>query len=365
VTASGLLRAGGPVLLALLAAWAFDRLTARRGFDPPGFAVPWRRAIAFLAIAFVLWVGVFAPVGEFGRAPHLDLSRIAVSRLFLLHEMMIGAILVWFFAGFAGVPRPLPAAAYPPSEPLSAAAAPALAATVPDSAWAGEQVVEPDPALAPAAETLAAHPPPVEAIPERALVAPLAGPLVEAPLPPPRVPLGRQLLIQLGLDAPSPAREVGLGVVLGVGAWMAVIVAVAVIAFLLIYVLNVKDALPKQPPTLIPWLAGLPFGVRLLLALSAGVVEEGFFRGLLQPRIGIALSTALFILAHTAYGQPFLLIGVGILSVIYALLVRWRQNIWPAMTAHALFDGVQLLVIIPAALKLMGGRLPTALLGLF
>ena len=47
-----------------------------------------------------------------------------------------------------------------------------------------------------------------------------------------------------------------------------------------------EDALPKQPPALIPWIAGLPSGVRLLISLSAGVVEETFFRGFLQPRIG-------------------------------------------------------------------------------
>ncbi len=342
MTAEGLLRAAGPLVLALLAAWAFDRLTARRGFDPPGFAAPWRRALAFVAIALVLWLGVFAPLGEIGRQAKLDVSQIAVSRLFLLHELMIGAILVWFFAGFAGRRRPLPAAPAPAAGKASAELAgyPAMAS----AELAGY------PAMAPA-EPMAPEP--------------AAAPLAEAPVPPPRVPLGRQLLVQLGLATPRPAREIGLGVVLGVGAWMAVIVAVAIVAFFLLYVLGAKGALPKQPPALIPWLAGLPFGIRLLLALSAGVVEEGFFRGLLQPRMGIVLSTAMFVLAHTAYGQPFLLLGVGILSVIYALIVRWRQNIWVAMTAHTLFDGVQLLVIIPAALKMMGGHLPAAPLGLF
>ena len=353
MTGTAILRAVAPLALALLAAWAFDRLTARRGFDPPGFAAPWRRAIAFVAIAGVLWAGVFAPLGEIGRRAPLDISRVPLSMLFLLHELMIGAILVWFFAGFAGVPRrrlaPAVAAAYPVPAPVPA--------ELPNG---GEAVAEPEPAE-PAG--LAAHPaaPPIPA-PEGADAS-----LVEAPAPPEprRLTLGRQLLVQLGLATPRPAREVGLGVVLGLGAWMAVIVAVAIIAFLLIYVLGAKGALPKQPPQLIAWLAGLPWGLRLLLALSAGVVEESFFRGLLQPRMGIVLSTLFFILAHTAYGQPFLLIAVGLLSIIYALLVRWRQNIWVAMTAHALFDGVQLLVIIPAALKITGGHLPQSVLGIF
>jgi membrane protease YdiL (CAAX protease family) len=48
-----------------------------------------------------------------------------------------------------------------------------------------------------------------------------------------------------------------------------------------------------------------------------------------------------------------MLVGIGTLSLIYAFLVRWRQNIWPAIAAHFLFDAVQLLFIIPAALKYM------------
>jgi membrane protease YdiL (CAAX protease family) len=105
----------------------------------------------------------------------------------------------------------------------------------------------------------------------------------------------------------------------------------------------------------VPFIAGLPVGVRILISLSAGVVEEGFFRGFLQPRIGIPLSTAFFALAHLSYGQPFMLIGITLLSLIYAFLVRWRQNLWPAMAAHALFDGVQLLVVVPAAMRFLEG----------
>ncbi|HEY2736792.1 MAG TPA: CPBP family intramembrane glutamic endopeptidase, partial [Thermoanaerobaculia bacterium] len=117
---------------------------------------------------------------------------------------------------------------------------------------------------------------------------------------------------------------------------------------------------PNAPPAMVSWIAALPILVRLSISLSAGVVEEGFFRGFLQPRVGIVLSTALFVLAHFSYGQPFMLIGITLLSLIYAYLVRWRQTIWPAIAAHALFDGVQLLVVIPGALKLMQTQIPKA-----
>jgi membrane protease YdiL (CAAX protease family) len=119
-----------------------------------------------------------------------------------------------------------------------------------------------------------------------------------------------------------------------------------------------EQALPHQAPPIMSWLVALPIGVRVLVAISAGVVEESFFRGFLQPRIGITLSTACFVLAHLTYDQPFLLVGVTLLSVFFALLVRWRQTIWPAVVAHAMFDGIQLLVVIPMALKFLPGELP-------
>ncbi|HEX2644320.1 MAG TPA: CPBP family intramembrane glutamic endopeptidase [Thermoanaerobaculia bacterium] len=181
---------------------------------------------------------------------------------------------------------------------------------------------------------------------------------------PERGPLGRQLRAQLGLVTPDLPRELGLGVVLGVGAWVAVVAVLFLIAIVL-WAAGAQNALPRTPPEAVPFLASLPLIVRFLLSLSAGVVEEVFFRGFLQPRVGIALSTGLFVLAHFSYGQPFMLVGIAVLSVIYGLIVRWRQNIWPAIVAHTLFDAVQLLVMIPAVLRLLqqrGGALPGLIL---
>ena len=45
------------------------------------------------------------------------------------------------------------------------------------------------------------------------------------------------------------------------------------------------------------------------------------------------LSTLFFALAHLSYDQPIMLVGVTLLSVLYGLLTRWRQNIWPAIPA--------------------------------
>ena len=161
--------------------------------------------------------------------------------------------------------------------------------------------------------------------------------------------------VQLGFQTDSVLRELGIGLVVGVAAWLAVL-GVLLAVGLVIWWLGGEDLLPKQPPEMIPWIAGLPIALRLLISLSAGVVEETFFRGFLQPRVGLALSTTLFVLAHASYEQPLMLLGVTLLSLIYGGLVYWRQNIWAAIAAHTLFDTVQLLVVIPAALRVLPGE---------
>lgn len=161
---------------------------------------------------------------------------------------------------------------------------------------------------------------------------------------------GWVFLRQFGLSAPDLGRELGLGAVLGVLGWL-LVMGVLLAVGILVWVLGLEEALPGEPPAMVIWIAGLPVAARLGASVSAGLVEEVFFRGFLQPRIGIPLSTLLFVLAHLTYEQPFLLVGVTVLSLIFAYTVRWRQNIWAAVTAHAAFDALQLLVVIPKALE--------------
>lgn len=161
---------------------------------------------------------------------------------------------------------------------------------------------------------------------------------------------GGGLAAQLGLLTPRPGEEVALGALAGIAGWMGVLVVMMVAVGLYSLVAG-EESLPRQAPQLVAWIAGLPIPVKVAVSLSAGLVEEAFFRGLLQPRVGIGLSTFLFVLAHASYEQPFMLVGLTLLSLLMAYLVRWRQTIWPAVVAHALFDLVQLVVIIPTVLR--------------
>ncbi len=165
---------------------------------------------------------------------------------------------------------------------------------------------------------------------------------------------GMSFAAQFGLRTPRPGREAGLGLAVGLSTWSALILCLLLIA-LVVAAIAGEDSLPQKPPAAILWIAGLPIGIRLALAMTAGAVEEAFFRGFLQPRIGILLSTLFFAMAHLSYGQPFLLVGVTLLSLLYGVLTRMRQTIVPAMVAHAVFDAIQLLIVVPGVLKLFGG----------
>ncbi len=367
-----LLRVLGPLALALAVTWSLDRMCRRKGLLPPGFRRPWRRLAAAALVLFILWVGIFAPLGTIGLPqPKLDLSSISTPRLFLLHGLLVAVVLGWFVLGFAGVRARPPRAAealagggdrdHGNADGAPAAVAAAAAAGAPTGApevvEAGDVAAAGSPAAGePAterwagwdAERLPVAPTVAESLPGPAPPA-SAAPAPAAPAAAGRPSFVRTLAAQLGLVAPSVPREVLIGLALGACAWGAVLLALFVAA-LAIYAVGGEKALPK-PSAIVPWIASLPVLVRLMVSLSAGVVEEVFFRGFLQPRIGIALSTGCFVLAHLSYGQPFMLIGITLLSLIYAFLVRWRQTIWPAIAAHALFDGVQLLVIIPLAMK--------------
>jgi membrane protease YdiL (CAAX protease family) len=322
MTPETLLRAAAVLVPSVLAALLLDWMCAQRRLLPPGFRVLWRRVLAGLAVATLLAIGVFAPLGGLGmKTSTPDLDKVTTPQLFLLHVLMLATMGIWFLLGFAGED------ARPPAPVLSTEPPPLPEADVMNT------LVEP-------VEPLEAAPPP--------------------PLPP-RVPLGRQLRAQFGYLAPNVPREIGLGLLLGLGAWVAVLVALMAVAGA-VWALYGENAVPKAPPAMIPFIAALPVVTRFMISLSAGFVEESFFRGFLQPRIGIFFSTAFFVLAHLSYGQPFMLIGIALLSLIYAFLVKWRQNLWPAIAAHALFDGVQLLVVVPLALRALGAGKAAAFL---
>lgn len=302
-----------PMLAAVCTAVAVDLAVAGKGL-PPGFAVSWRRAMASGLVAGILFVGTFASLAVVAPGDAVDLAGIPWWQIFTLHALIAVTLFAWGVLAWAGF----------------------------ESADDGEQ--------AEAAQE-AATPPPVadDPLPWRLDAE------SEAAVPPPT--LARRLATDFRF-AVAPGKsvltEIGLGLAVGPVIWFLVIAASATAAVLL-GALD-SDLLPSgEMPPMVAFLAAQPFLVRLGASLSAGFFEETFFRGFLQPRLGIAFSTVLFVLAHWSYGSPFMLIGVTLLSLAYAALARWRGNVWAAAAAHAAFDAIQLLVVLPNAARLVGG----------
>ena len=150
----------------------------------------------------------------------------------------------------------------------------------------------------------------------------------------------------------QPAEVAAIGIAVGVGGWIFTLLAALVVALVLKGV-GVIDQAP-EPPAMIGWMAALPIWKKALIILSAMTVEEAFFRSFLQKRIGLVASTILFALAHFTYGNPLLLIGVTIISLIIGATFYRTKNVLPGVIAHGVFDAVQLFVIVPIAVKVTG-----------
>ncbi|HEU5161781.1 MAG TPA: CPBP family intramembrane glutamic endopeptidase [Thermoanaerobaculia bacterium] len=156
----------------------------------------------------------------------------------------------------------------------------------------------------------------------------------------------------LNLQRENFGESVVLGIVVGVGGWL-VTIAIAITIGL---ILKTAGMLPEdaQPSPVIPWMAALPLWKKAMIVFSAMTVEEAFFRGWLQKRVGLVLSTILFAISHAGYGQPLLLIGVTVVSLVIGATFYRTRNLWPCIIAHGVFDAIQLFVLVPTLLKFTG-----------
>lgn len=87
-----------------------------------------------------------------------------------------------------------------------------------------------------------------------------------------------------------------------------------------------------------------PIGA-FVLGASAGIGEEAVFRGAMQPRFGLVLTSLLFALMHAPqYGLNVVLLGLFGVSIILGLQRKY-VNTTAAMITHALYNAVQVLAL--------------------
>lgn len=85
-------------------------------------------------------------------------------------------------------------------------------------------------------------------------------------------------------------------------------------------------------------------GRAVALALLSGVAEEAFFRGALQPRVGLVAASLLFGLAHFVPRRAFLpWTGFSVVAgFLLGGLFELTGNLIAPVVAHALINGVNL-----------------------
>ncbi len=170
----------------------------------------------------------------------------------------------------------------------------------------------------------------------------------------------RHLIRWLHLE-PLLAADVRRGLWLGGMGWVVTIVITAAVG----KILSAAGALPGEPtvPPFMFWIAGLPVGRKLLIIAVAMTVEEAFFRGFLQPRVGWLLSSVLFAASHASYGMPLLVVSVLVISLLLSWSLQRYGRLLPCIVAHGVFDAIQLLVIMPWAVRMLQEQALKPLLG--
>lgn len=81
----------------------------------------------------------------------------------------------------------------------------------------------------------------------------------------------------------------------------------------------------------------------LLIGLGAALGEETLFRGAVQPRLGILLTSVLFASMHIQYGPSVLLLFIFVLSIGLGLLRR-HVNTTASFIAHAGYNATGVLL---------------------
>jgi membrane protease YdiL (CAAX protease family) len=156
----------------------------------------------------------------------------------------------------------------------------------------------------------------------------------------------------LKTQSARPASDLGAGFLIGFAGWLLTIVALLiVIGIWYVARRGAAEAPGREVSPTIVWLVGQPLAIRVLIVVSAMVVEELFFRSFLQPRVGALAATLMFTAAHGAYGQPLVLVGILVISTVLSATFALYGNVLPCIVAHGVFDSIQMFVLIPLALK--------------
>jgi uncharacterized protein len=142
---------------------------------------------------------------------------------------------------------------------------------------------------------------------------------------------GEEATARLGLQKPTN-EQIRIGLLAVIPAFL-----VSIVGSVLTSVLQpeVIDRLGENIDNLTSGVQN-PLGA-ILLGLSAGIGEEVLFRGALQPRFGIALTTLLWVLLHTQYELTWIMLGLALMGILLGW-IRNRYGTVAAIITHATYN---------------------------
>jgi membrane protease YdiL (CAAX protease family) len=139
-------------------------------------------------------------------------------------------------------------------------------------------------------------------------------------------------LARLGLVRPT-----GSQVLLGIGAALLMVpAAMALEALFNAFGLTVGQDVESLSELLMGPLFATPFGI-ISVGLAAALGEEPLFRGAMQPRFGLVLSSLVFAVVHSQYGISLATIIVLALGLALGI-IRLRTNTTTAIITHAVYN---------------------------
>ena len=148
---------------------------------------------------------------------------------------------------------------------------------------------------------------------------------------------GREATERLGLRWPG-LREVSIGLAAIIPAFMFSIAGSLLTQWLQ------PDYVDRLEDTLNDMMTGIdnPAGA-LLLGLSTGIGEEVLFRGAIQPRYGIVLSSLFWSLLHVQYELTWVVAGIFAMGIMLGLLRKYVGTT-AAMITHAVYNSLIVLI---------------------
>lgn len=148
----------------------------------------------------------------------------------------------------------------------------------------------------------------------------------------------------LSVSGGGLGKKLWQGVVYGAACWLFAITATATVGS---FAEAAGGFSSPAPPEIVVWMAQLPFSHKLAIVVVSMTVEEAFFRAFLQPRVGLVPASILFALGHFSYGLPLLVVGVFAVALVIGRCFERTGDLLPCIVAHAVFNGIQLLIILP------------------